>query len=67
MTQDDEMVLSVPGSILTELVRGLEESGKKIGARYPVTFYQNFQPEFPKAHLSWANHWVFCRAASSGL
>jgi uncharacterized protein (DUF169 family) len=50
MTQDDEMVLSIPGSILIELVRGLEESGKRIGARYPVTFYQNFQPEFPKAH-----------------
>ena len=50
MTQDDEMVLSIPGSILSELVRGLEESGKKIGARYPVTFYQNFQPEYPKAH-----------------
>jgi len=50
MTQDDEMVLSVPGSLLGELVRGLEESGRKIGARYPVTFYQNFQPEFPKAH-----------------
>jgi len=50
MTQDDEMVLSIPGGLLGELVCGLEESGKKIGARYPVTFYQNFQPEFPKAH-----------------
>jgi uncharacterized protein (DUF169 family) len=50
MTQDDEMVLSIPGGILGELIRGLEVSGKKIGARYPVTFYQNFQPEYPKAH-----------------
>jgi hypothetical protein len=29
------------------LYTGLSKSGKKIGARYPVTFYQNFQPEFP--------------------
>lgn len=52
MTQDDEMVFSVPGQGLKELVRGLTESGKKVGARYPVTFYQNFQPEFPKAHVA---------------
>lgn len=50
MTQDDEMVLAIPGQILGELVQGLKDSGKKIGARYPVTFYQNFQPEFPKPH-----------------
>jgi uncharacterized protein (DUF169 family) len=50
MTQDDEMVFSLPGQQLEQLVGGLEQSGKKIGARYPVTFYQNFQPEFPKQH-----------------
>jgi uncharacterized protein (DUF169 family) len=48
MTQDDEMVFSVPGRRLEALIKGLREAGKKIGARYPVTFYQNFQPEFPK-------------------
>jgi hypothetical protein len=32
------------------LIQGLREAGSKIGARYPVTFYQNFQPEFPKPH-----------------
>lgn len=50
MTQDDEMVFSFPGALLEDLVKGLRESGKKVGARYPVTFYQNFQPEFPKQH-----------------
>ena len=50
MTQDDEMVFSLPGRGLQELVQGLKEAGDKIGARYPVTFYQNFQPEFPKPH-----------------
>jgi uncharacterized protein (DUF169 family) len=50
MTQDDEMVFSIPGELLGELVEGLKESGKMVGARYPVTFYQNFQPEFPKPH-----------------
>ncbi len=50
MTQDDEMVFALPGSQLDGLIEGLKEAGKKIGARYPITFYQNFQPEFPKQH-----------------
>jgi uncharacterized protein (DUF169 family) len=50
MTQDDEMVFSIPGMLLENLVRGLKNAGKKVGARYPVTFYQNFQPEFPKPY-----------------
>jgi len=50
MTQDDEMVFSIPGILLENLVSGLKNAGKKIGARYPVTFYQNFQPEFPKPY-----------------
>ncbi|HAY23401.1 MAG TPA: hypothetical protein DCY27_14825 [Desulfobacterales bacterium] len=48
MTQDDEMVFALPGKDLEILLQGLHEAGDKIGARYPVTFYQNFQPEFPK-------------------
>jgi uncharacterized protein (DUF169 family) len=48
MTQDEEMVFSIPGRLLEDLARGLQEAGEKIGARYPVTFYQNFEPEFPK-------------------
>ncbi len=51
-TQDDEMVFTVPGRDLNDLVRGLIASGKKIGARYPVPPYMNYQPEFPKAHVS---------------
>ncbi len=50
MTQDDEMVLSLPGKDLPLLHAGLKNAGKKIGARYPVTFYQNFQPEFPEPY-----------------
>jgi len=50
MTQDDEMVFALPGDGLEVLTEGLREAGKKIGARYPVTFYQNFQPEFPRPY-----------------
>ncbi len=51
-TQDDEMTFAIPGRDLNDLVRGLMASGKKVGARYPVTPYMNYQPEFPKAHVS---------------
>jgi len=50
MTQDDEMVFALPGKQLNALVEGMKEAGKKIGARYPVTSYQNFEPEFPKPY-----------------
>jgi len=50
MTQDDEMVFALPREGLPSLVNGLKEAGKKIGARYPITFYQNFQPDFPKIY-----------------
>ena len=33
MTQDDEMVFSIPGGLLSGLVGGMKEAGKKIGAR----------------------------------
>lgn len=51
MTQDDEMVFSIPGKYLSPLCDGLKKAGRAIGARYPVTFYQNFQPEFPPNYL----------------
>lgn len=47
MTQDDELVVAFPGRWLPRVAVGLKEAGKAIGARYPVTFYQNFEPEFP--------------------
>ncbi len=50
MTQDDELVVAFPGRFLPVLVKGLKEAGKNIGARYPVTFYQNFEPEFPSPY-----------------
>lgn len=48
MTADDEMIFAFPYAFLEAFITGLRESGKKVGARYPITFYQNFQPEFPK-------------------
>ena len=49
-TQDDEMAFAAPGKGFVELGDGLKKVGKAIGARYPVTPYLNFQPDFPKAH-----------------
>ncbi|MFB3926447.1 MAG: DUF169 domain-containing protein [Syntrophales bacterium] len=48
LTQDDEIVFSIPGGFLGELVQALKEAGKKVGAQYPVPVFLNFQPEFPK-------------------
>jgi uncharacterized protein (DUF169 family) len=48
MTGDDEMIFAFPYAFLDKLTEGLRESGKRVGARYPITFYQNFQPEFPR-------------------
>jgi uncharacterized protein (DUF169 family) len=49
LTQDDEMIFALPGRFLNELLEGLREAGKKVGAQYPVPFFLNFQPEFPPA------------------
>jgi uncharacterized protein (DUF169 family) len=48
MTQDDEIVFSIPGKFLVELVQALQEAGKKVGVQYPVPVFLSFQPEFPK-------------------
>lgn len=48
MTQDDEIVFSLPGKYLMDIVHALKEAGKKVGVQYPVPVYLNFQPEFPK-------------------
>jgi len=48
MTQDDEIVFSIPGMSLMNLVKDLREAGKKVGASYPIPVYLNFEPEFPK-------------------
>ena len=47
MTGDDEMIFAIPHDFLDSLITGLKEAGSKAGARYPITHYQNFQPEFP--------------------
>ena len=57
MTQDDEMVMAFPGKFLDGLLVGLKEAAKKIGARYPITFYQNFSPSFPPAYEERAKKW----------
>jgi uncharacterized protein (DUF169 family) len=48
MTQDDEIVFSLPGKYFMEIVQALQDAGKKVGAQYPVPVFLNFQPEFPK-------------------
>jgi uncharacterized protein (DUF169 family) len=48
--QDDEMAFALPAHLIPGLTKALKEVGKAIGVRYPVTPYQNFEPDFPKAH-----------------
>ncbi len=57
MTQDDELVLSFPARFLEGLLVGVKEAGRKIGARYPITVYQNFSPIFPPNYLERAKKW----------
>jgi uncharacterized protein (DUF169 family) len=47
ITQDNEMAFALPGAGLSQLVDGLQQAGRSLGARYPVSFYQNFQPDYP--------------------
>lgn len=47
MTQDEEMVFAMPTSGIQAACEGLQQAGRKIGSKYPITFYQNYQPEFP--------------------
>ncbi len=57
MTQDDELVLSFPFKFLDGLLFGLKEAARKIGARYPITVYQNFSPVFPPQYEERAKKW----------
>ncbi len=50
MTQDDEMVLHSSAGAWPTWCRVSNPPAGAVGVRYPVTPYQNFQPEFPKAH-----------------
>lgn len=49
-TQDDELVCALPWSGIDNLLKGLEKAGKAIGARYPVTPYVNYEPQFPSLY-----------------
>lgn len=57
MTQDDELVLAFPVKFLEGLLLGLKEAACKIGARYPITVYQNFSPAFPPPYEDRAKKW----------
>jgi uncharacterized protein (DUF169 family) len=57
MTQDDEMVFSFPLRFLEGLLLGLKEAARQIGARYPITVYQNFSPAFPPQYQERAKKW----------
>jgi hypothetical protein len=57
MTQDDELVVSFPAPHLGAVLDGLQEAGRKIGVRYPVTVYQNFTPAFPPPYEKRAKKW----------
>lgn len=57
MTQDDELVVSFPASLLEGLLTGLKEAARKIGARYPIPVYQNFSPAFPPPYQDRAEKW----------
>ncbi|HOX95724.1 MAG TPA: DUF169 domain-containing protein [Syntrophales bacterium] len=52
LTQDDEMVFSLPGKGLGVFLEGMKEAGSKVGAQYPVPFFLNFEPQFPKPFLA---------------
>jgi len=54
MTQDDELALSIPGDLLLPIYKSLNVVGKKIGLRYPVPSYLNYQPEFPPMYKAMA-------------
>ena len=57
MTQDDEMVVSLPAAFLEGALMGLKDAAKKIGARYTITVYQNFTPAFPPPYQERAKKW----------
>ena len=59
MTADDEMIFALPFSFLDRFIEGLKLSGSKAWARYPITYYQNFQPEFPPHYQELAKKLVF--------
>ena len=46
-----------PLKYLEGLLIGLKEAARKIGARYPITVYQNFTPTFPSVYLERAKKW----------
>ncbi|MBD3230403.1 MAG: hypothetical protein GF329_19645 [Candidatus Lokiarchaeota archaeon] len=47
MTQDDELLFSIPAEKLDHLIKGLEKT-HKAGLRYPIPNYMNFTPGFQK-------------------
>lgn len=54
MTQDEELVLSIPGELLFPMYQSLNVVGKKVDLRYPVPNYLKYQPEFPGIYTEMA-------------
>ncbi len=52
LTQDDEMIFSLPAKGLSVFLEGLRDAGNKVGAQYPVPFFLNFEPQFPKSFVA---------------
>ena len=50
-TQDTEVCFSIPMARIEEVLGGLEGT-HKAGARYPVTSYLRYQPDFPESYRS---------------
>ena len=53
---DDEMAFTFPWAKREEVVRGLEGTHQG-GIRYPIPFYQRFEPQFPKSYQELERLW----------
>ena len=51
MTQDDEIIFTIPAEKLEKIVEDLKIGHEKEASRYPIPQYLRFQPVFPKPYL----------------
>jgi uncharacterized protein (DUF169 family) len=47
MTQDDEMIFTVPAGDIDQAIEGLTMAGRDLGLGYPIRVNQLFQPKLP--------------------
>jgi uncharacterized protein (DUF169 family) len=50
MTGDDELAFTAPARLIDQIIEGLRMSGRQVGVRYPIPFYQGFEPRFPPVY-----------------